>query len=103
MSFFCCQLYSDVWNDLTLDSSIFGLLLASIKSEYDLYLSHLLQSMNSSNHNEIIQTLGLVKSLSPSKDNQSDDSLREEVEQLMKQSRDALLRYLPNVAILRSL
>jgi len=93
-SFERLQLYSDVWNDLTLDSSIFGLLLASIKSEYDLYLSHLLQTMNSSNHNEIIQTLGLVKSLSPTKDQQSDVSLREEVEELMQQSRDALLRNL---------
>lgn len=91
-SFERLQLYSDVWNDLTLDSSIFGKLLANIKSEYDLYLSHLLQSMNSSNHNEIIHTLGLVKTLSPSKDKDDDHSLRNKVEELMVQCRDALLR-----------
>ena len=81
-----------MWNDLSLDSSIFGQLLANIKSEYDLYLSHLLQSMNSSNHSEIIHTLGLVKSLTPSNDEDDDYSLRNKVEQLMLQCRDALLR-----------
>lgn len=85
------QVYSEVWQDLCLDSSIFGPILSEIKAEYDNYLSDLLDEMKATNHAELLSCLSVVDGMS--ENNHIDvENLQEIVENLEEQGRQGLLK-----------
>nr|XP_026692914.1 uncharacterized protein C6orf118-like isoform X2 [Ciona intestinalis] len=92
LSFHRLQLYSEIWNDMSLDSTIFGELLNEIKEEYDSYLVHLIDSSQSTNRAELAQCLELIKGMSSHEKVEMSQQLQEEVENLEEKCKTALLR-----------
>lgn len=85
------QVYDEVWRDICIDSSIFGKLLLEIKLQYDTRLSTLLDTINSTNHSEIMTCLKAVECLTEYTEN---DVVKKKmvVDDLEEEGRQALLR-----------
>ena len=86
------QIYSDVWNDLILDSTIFGSLLDEIKTEYDSYLSTLLDIVEYTDLDDAPRSLHAIEDAASGVRAQKADGLLHDVEDLERQCKDALLR-----------
>ncbi|CAK8687817.1 unnamed protein product [Clavelina lepadiformis] len=91
-SFERLQLYSEIWSDLTIDSSILGSLLGEIKEEYDSYLTFLLDSMKSSNRVELASCLKEAEDVSNDEKLRIAEEVCNEVDTLETLCKEALLR-----------
>ena len=85
-------MYSEVWDDLVLDSSIFGALLKEIKNEYDNFLSHLLELVKLNDHDEILRSYHVIDDVIAASRSRIAENLFQKVDDLEVACRNALLK-----------